>query len=229
MKKCTKCHIEKELSEFNKSSNAKDGHKPRCKGCSNEDTKHYYATHQEKERLRKIKYRSENPNKIKEINKKYRANNRDVMLEREAEYIKTHKEYQKNWQKENRLANNATKRRYYATNHGKNVFYALKLKRRAKKFGTDDGTVTSQFLKQLADNTKTCIFLGTELTAENRHLDHIVPLSRGGAHTVDNVRFISAKANLMKHNRLDSEFIPVLWGYLIEESKKEDLFKKYAS
>jgi 5-methylcytosine-specific restriction endonuclease McrA len=37
------------------------------------------------------------------------------------------------------------------------------------------------------------------------HLDHIVPLSRGGAHADDNLRLLPARLNLIKGNRLDDE------------------------
>ena len=35
MKVCSKCKIEKELSEFGKRSGSKDGHKGACKECVN--------------------------------------------------------------------------------------------------------------------------------------------------------------------------------------------------
>ena len=37
MKKCTKCGIEKELTEFHKHKKQKDGLRPRCKTCRKEE------------------------------------------------------------------------------------------------------------------------------------------------------------------------------------------------
>lgn len=37
------------------------------------------------------------------------------------------------------------------------------------------------------------------------HIDHIVPLSRGGAHFHENLRLLPASVNLQKHNQLDEE------------------------
>lgn len=40
------------------------------------------------------------------------------------------------------------------------------------------------------------------------HRDHILPISRGGSHTLDNLRWLCAKHNTSKGNKLDSEWMP---------------------
>lgn len=84
MKICTRCKIEKELSEFHKYSNSKDGHKPACKVCLLEEHRKYIIDNNEyvnilrrkapkKKRIinpidRKVyidKYRNRNPEKRK--------------------------------------------------------------------------------------------------------------------------------------------------------------------
>ncbi|MGH2487451.1 MAG: hypothetical protein ACRDHE_15710, partial [Ktedonobacterales bacterium] len=37
------------------------------------------------------------------------------------------------------------------------------------------------------------------------HVDHILPLARGGKHHHDNLRVLPARLNLVKNDRLDSE------------------------
>ena len=46
MKKCSTCGIKKELSEFHRQSESKDGHKNVCKSCISEhnSTMHYWRT-----------------------------------------------------------------------------------------------------------------------------------------------------------------------------------------
>ena len=44
MKRCTKCKAEKELKEFSKDKNRKDGLSYRCKGCRSEYKKIYYLS-----------------------------------------------------------------------------------------------------------------------------------------------------------------------------------------
>lgn len=38
-----------------------------------------------------------------------------------------------------------------------------------------------------------------------RHLDHVIPLSRGGAHSEDNIRVTHARCNLKKGTKLVEE------------------------
>lgn len=47
MKVCTKCLIEKELSEFSKQKNHKDGLRPRCRDCHNADNRKYVSDNKE--------------------------------------------------------------------------------------------------------------------------------------------------------------------------------------
>jgi 5-methylcytosine-specific restriction endonuclease McrA len=37
------------------------------------------------------------------------------------------------------------------------------------------------------------------------HVDHVVPLSRGGSHCVRNMQYLPAAVNIRKHNRLPTE------------------------
>ena len=48
MKKCTKCGIEKPLTEFHKHKETKDGLYGRCKQCARQYDKEYYAKNKEK-------------------------------------------------------------------------------------------------------------------------------------------------------------------------------------
>jgi 5-methylcytosine-specific restriction endonuclease McrA len=54
-----------------------------------------------------------------------------------------------------------------------------------------------------------------EKTGINHHVDHIAPLSRGGLHTLGNIRVIPAKANISKSNKFDHE-----WHNLTDEDEE---------
>ena len=57
-KKCTKCGIEKPLTEFDKDKSKKDGHASNCKSC-------------------KANWRANNKEKLKQVNAEYRAKNKE--------------------------------------------------------------------------------------------------------------------------------------------------------
>jgi len=68
MKTCSKCKLEKELYEFNKDKNKKDGHCNWCKTCNKENMKSYYKSNKEKVKYEnyqnKKKYRVEKKEKL---------------------------------------------------------------------------------------------------------------------------------------------------------------------
>lgn len=47
------------------------------------------------------------------------------------------------------------------------------------------------------------------MKAEDSSLDHKTPLSRGGAHSIENVQFITNTINKLKGEMTDAEFIAV--------------------
>lgn len=55
-----------------------------------------------------------------------------------------------------------------------------------------------------------CKYTGRLLTIENIVYDHIVPLSRGGTSTPDNIQVISRFANNMKGSLLEEDFLVLL-------------------
>lgn len=52
-----------------------------------------------------------------------------------------------------------------------------------------------------------CALTGERLTIGNCHLDHKLPITRGGTHELSNLRWVTERVNRGKHNLTDSEFI----------------------
>lgn len=247
MKICSKCKIEKELSEFTKNKRNKDGLHNSCKDCSkdyynknkeyisNRSKKHYqnnkdkkkeyHIKNKDKHLLYLKQYHHKHKEKAIETSRKYYRDNRSDILEQKKIYNKNNRDSKRNYNKkygqenavkiyiqkkeyahEHKVERDEWYEKYKQTDRGRAVIITKSSKRRAIRRNVDDGTVTADFLQQLANDTKYCIFTGVELIPENRHLDHILPLSRGGLHTITNVRFISNHANVVKNNKTDEEF-----------------------
>ena len=98
MKVCSKCKIEKELSEFVKDNRIKDGYAGRCKSCINKYKKGW---------------NEKNKGKCKEYQKKYYKNNKDEILNRNKEY---NKEYRKEYYKKNKEYHKEYHKKYYKKN-----------------------------------------------------------------------------------------------------------------
>jgi hypothetical protein len=91
-KKCTKCGIEKPLTEFYKRTSSRDGLDFICKTCSSKKS---------------AKYRAQNKEKLAQYNTEYRAENRENILKKQAEYRKNNpekvNESMRKWRKKKRI------------------------------------------------------------------------------------------------------------------------------
>jgi len=67
----------------------------------------------------------------------------------------------------------------------------------------------SQLLRKLQQQQHKCALTGRVLTPENASLDHVVPVSRGGSHDVENVQLVIKMANDMKGTLTMEEFISI--------------------
>jgi hypothetical protein len=116
MKKCSKCKIEKEFSEFYKNKYNKDGYQFLCKNCksisdkvylenSNYNIDYYLKNKEELSEKQKIYY-VENKKDILEYQIKYNSENKNKILERKKEYYQDNKDKSKKYRLENREKRN---------------------------------------------------------------------------------------------------------------------------
>tara|TARA_R110000868_G_scaffold197522_1_gene443686 strand:+ start:303 stop:917 length:615 start_codon:yes stop_codon:yes gene_type:complete len=200
-KVCTKCGVEKKLTDFNKMSKVKCGVRSYCRECQTIDSK---------------KYRIENKVKIKEYNTKWNEENQEYYKKYFEEYYiinyETEKERKLKWYRDNlEYFNNYQKKR-----KKEDIMFKLKtdmrnsvnryLKYRSQKTFDIVGC-DPQFLKEHLENQFT-----DGMGWDNRsewHIDHIIPLS--SAKTEDeiyklchytNLQPLWAEDNLKKSNKI---------------------------
>jgi 5-methylcytosine-specific restriction endonuclease McrA len=68
--------------------------------------------------------------------------------------------------------------------------------RYSKRPYADDKTVTAKAFAELLSSTDLCFYCG--LPAINKHVDHMVPISRGGPHSMVNLVVACRPCNLAK-------------------------------
>lgn len=79
----------------------------------------------------------------------------------------------------------------------KNILIAAR--RRARRRSSDDGTVTLSAVKALLKPQENrCNYCMISFDIATKHLDHIVPLAKGGPHSISNVQFLCSTCNLTK-------------------------------
>lgn len=121
MKKCIKCGVEKEFTEFDKrKSGSNDGYRNDCKECKSDYNKEYSKLNKDKVLKKKSEYYDSNKDKIIEHRKKYYETNKQSILEKTKENYLIKKdsiiEYQKGYRKNNKEKISENKREYNKNN-----------------------------------------------------------------------------------------------------------------
>jgi 5-methylcytosine-specific restriction endonuclease McrA len=178
MKRCTGCGQEKPIEEFHRSRAARDGHTPRCKVCNNAASERRRKTSPE---AVKASYRKWY------IEKGYR--NTDRRIERSREWRRQHPERMRHLRQQWAAANQDRLRIYRRKRRDlhPDVSRVKRHRERARKHGAK-GKVTFkdlQGLRQWFGNR--CAACGADGPLA---LDHIIPLSHGGDHRVENLQFL---------------------------------------
>ena len=222
-KTCNKDKLEVEFPTTGKNRTLKK----ECKECVNEKRKlkrkqnqqavraldkARYLKDKEKRLAAGNKYRNENSEKIKQKKQEYRIKNKEVLSDKHKKYYKENKEIllekQKLYYQQHKIKITNYKKHYNSTEKGK---YNIKNGRhtyRSRKTSTCDNTVTTKALTELMVRQQYCCFYcGTALDPKDRntHLDHYVPLSKGGTHSISNVVWSCATCNLTKNNKLPTK------------------------
>lgn len=178
-KKCNKCGVEKPHAEFSKRKSTKDGLNYTCKACNREYYKKWHEENKEYKREYDRKYCEENKEHRREYTKKWREKN---------------PEYKKNWYEQNKEQALKSQKKWAKNNP--HTVRATGQRRRARKKGATVGLTDNERLA-LQILTEECILLGP-----GWHLDHIVPLSKGGKHHPDNLQIVRASYNQSKYDKI---------------------------
>lgn len=183
MKTCTKCNVSKSIDHFYKDKNYKDGHRNSCIDCFKENVKSAYYVNREKKLAYQANYYRANSENAIEYAREWRKNNPDKTRQYHKEYFEKNKDQEKV-----RMRLKESKRRALKKNNG--TFYISK----------------KEIDKILSSK---CIICEKQ---ENITLDHIVPISRGGSHSIGNIQPMCLECNTKKINKTMVEFKYYLYG-----------------
>lgn len=187
-KVCTRCSVEKSLDDFSPKKGYRLGRDAQCKPCINvyvRSVRHKYRT-PESHAADMRRWRQENPEAARALDKRKRENNPERVSElKRASYEKKPEHYAATsaaW----RLANPDRVESYHAKRRGATHSERLD---RLTVWERDGGI---------------CGICQEPADPDNWHLDHVIPLSRGGDHTFANTQVSHPRCNLKKGARLPS-------------------------
>lgn len=204
-KRCSKCGEIKPFTEFFNDRHAPDGKCYPCKACSKAYSVAYRASHKDKCKATRLAYYTAHRDECKANNAiysaghkderaasdtAYRASHRDEIRTYGRAYSVTHKDERKasnaHWQKEH-------PERKAASCHNRRVFLG-------------SVRLTADVIQEVkAEYGGLCPYCNRPIL--KGHIDHIVPVSKGGTNERDNLVWACAPCNESKRNKSLLEFM----------------------
>jgi HNH endonuclease len=187
-KRCSQCNSIKSKTEFYKRKRAKDGLCPYCKDCKKKNDKAKVIDYER--RMNEADYKPSDP--------KYCHH---------CEIDKTRNDFY-----ENRRAEDGKAYKCIACNKAEiKVNATTNTRARQTYINNFKPIAEDKVIKLLQDSDYKCHYCGTDVQRGiNLHIDHRVPLSRNGPHTIENLAISCAKCNLRKNAMTDTEFFELL-------------------
>lgn len=163
-KKCVKCGVEKNLSDFNVAPLGKDGFRTDCKACQKERNRLWRIEHKDIQEACRASWKERHPT----YNIDYYIANKEAVTERNKQWRKSRPD------------------KVTEYNH-----------KRRSRINENGGVITEkEWLDILEKFEYKCVCCGVD--NQKLTLDHIVPISRGGANVADNVQPLCGTCNRKK-------------------------------
>ncbi len=211
LKKCSKCKelFPRNADYFYRQCTRLDGLTSQCRGCRNEALKRSYAANPEPKKAYAKKWTKDNPDKRSIQHKRHYRKHSETIKARHRAYLSSHKEEQrkriKAWNKAHPDKIREYQRRHYKRHP--EAFLARNHKRRARLLAAP-GSYTSKDIKRQYKVQRGRCWWDTEHSLEDGyHIDHLIPISRGGHNGPSNIVLTCPFCNLSKHNKLPDEWI----------------------
>lgn len=203
-KVCTKCHVELPATSecFRPRKKGQIALKSLCRNCErlytskyrqqNPDKvkfaqKRWYSKNEEYNRLRRAKRYIEHGENDRAVHKKWCEDHRDHLLEYDRKRYAENKEY---------FAEMA--RRWRAQNHEQ--ARAIRQAYRARTINALGSHTAEDIAQMYEDQEGLCAYCETPLLG-SYHVDHIIPLIRGGSNDPDNLAITCPPCNNRKHDK----------------------------
>jgi 5-methylcytosine-specific restriction endonuclease McrA len=222
-KKCSKCGVTKSLDKFPKRNGMKDGHRNECAECCNKVLQKWKIENPEKAKAHSDKWRKANPEKTKARSTAWRKANPEKAKAYSVKWSKANPEKirahsanrvkgnpvkkaarQAKWLKANKERYRAICAKWAKANREK--VNATEHKRRARKLAAG-GSFTGEEIKKMLKNQKgKCVVCKVGIT-KLYHIDHIMPLARGGHNGITNIQLLCPNCNRKKNAKHPIDFM----------------------
>lgn len=209
-KQCSKCRETKPATRefFYSNKDAKDGFCSPCKTCKGIQQKRYYQENREKTQAVNRRWLEENRDKYAEYKKRYYREHRQEAAEYGQRHYnenrETYAENGKRYYQENREEVLERARRWREENP--EAFRAALRNRKARLRNAEGSHTEAEISQMLEDQGHLCAYCEVPLFGAF-HVDHMIPISRGGRNDWTNLAVVCPTCNLRKYARTTEEFI----------------------
>ena len=224
---CTKCAVAKAVSEFRTRLTNKDGRSGSCKACDLASRKAWLAAKPEWNKTQCQKWRSANIDAVREKDRSRYSERREERSERaQREWASMTPEQRtakaaavRAWRKANPERVKAMWERTYAKHQPKHTARARRWRhknpeataasrdrRRARAVGASGDYTKDDVRHLLKTQGRICRYCDGQLT--KFHVDHFIPLARGGSNGPENLVLACPTCNCSKGAKLPWEWMP---------------------
>lgn len=195
---CRVCSESRPLTDFRRNKTSKLGRANICKQCHN---------------ARSVKYRECHKAGISQANRKYYETHKEEFAEHNKKYRDEHKketaEYNKKYCAEHKQEILSSGRKYRRTEKGSFLRARNQQRRRARKMETDgDGLTLEEFRWTIKKQGNHCNICNKRFCKSRpATIDHIIPLSKGGAHRSSNIQALCGSCNSSKNAKILKGYI----------------------
>jgi len=197
IKFCKKCQLDTMRNNYGQ-----------CKPCNRERAAKWRAANPEKSRARALAWKAANPERAKASEAAWRKANPERGGERAAKWRSNNPEkaiaYDAAWYAANAEKKKAYTVGWYAANPEAKRIYAHN--RRARKRASG-GTLSKGLSNKLFKLQKGRCACCNKPLGDDFHLDHIMPIARGGSNTDENIQLLRASCNQRKSVKDPIEFM----------------------
>ena len=188
MKNCTKCKASKDLAEFGNRKASKDGLQLSCKACLNASRAAWKKANPEKNAASRAAWRKANPEKNAANNAAWRKANPEKHAANSAK-----------WYAANPEKNAARNAAWRKANPEKEI--AKRHRRRAREASNGVNLVTAT--ETAAIIAQPCMACDAPAPST---VEHLIPINRGGAHTIGNLAPLCKPCNSSKNDMTWAEW-----------------------
>lgn len=197
---CKVCQTVKSMDDFVRNKLCKDGYEWKCKACKNaarrKDYEEKYQKAEITENSIRVCRRCHEKKQLSDFNtdKKSLHGRRWVCKTCDNERIRMNRQLRR------REKNDS--------------FWNVRASKCNLRVGAEEQIISGSELKQLYEQQKECCSYCSTNVSSNFHVEHKMPISRGGHNIISNVTLTCPDCNRLKHDKTHEEFLTFIIEYV---------------